>query len=179
MEHFLKTFPNDFIRDFFGIVKETYNDNELTIDFDVVIKWLDVRKDNIKRLLSINFEKKKDFKIQKVLNGTNGAYSVEKIFITPDCFKGLCMLSQTPKAKDIRQYYLTVEKLIKKYYQIIQDNLYKQIGLLKYNQKPKINKQGGIIYILPAQYKKYQKTNIYISKFDIFYIEPDAQSQGH
>ena len=44
-----------------------------------------------------------------------------------------------------------MEKLIRRYYEKIQESLYKKIGLLKFNQKPKVNIQGGLLYILPAQ----------------------------
>ena len=44
-----------------------------------------------------------------------------------------------------------MEKLIRRYYEKIQESLYKKIGLLKFNQKLKVNIQGGLLYILPAQ----------------------------
>lgn len=54
MEIFLKKFsdvPDEFITDFFNIANELYYDNVLSINFDIVVKWLDVRKDHLKRLL--------------------------------------------------------------------------------------------------------------------------------
>jgi len=45
---------------------------------------------------------------------------------------------------------LTIEKLIRKYNENIEKYLYEEIGLLKHNQKPKINIKGGIIYIFSA-----------------------------
>jgi hypothetical protein len=36
------------MKDFFIIAKEEYSDNELIIDFDIMCKWLNVRKDNLK-----------------------------------------------------------------------------------------------------------------------------------
>lgn len=38
-----------------------------------------------------------------------------------------------PRAKGIRKYYLSVEKLIRKYYKKIRDDLYKEIDI-KNNQ---------------------------------------------
>ena len=60
------------------------------------------------------------------------------------------MLSQTNKAKQVRKYFLEVERLIKRYNQEIKNELYKEIGLLSTNQKPKTKIVGGVIYILLA-----------------------------
>lgn len=60
------------------------------------------------------------------------------------------MISQTKKAKEVRRYYLSLERLVKKYFILIQDRLNSQIGLLKTNQKPKVNVKGGVIYVVKA-----------------------------
>jgi phage anti-repressor protein len=145
--------PNGFVEDFFTIVDETYGDDELVIDFDIIVKWLKVRIDNLKRLLIHNFEEKYDYQIFFVKTKNkkgNGAHNIGKIKLTPDCFKELCMISQTLKAKEVRKYYLSIEKLVRKYHKYIEEKLNKQLGLLKTNQKPKINKKGGVIYIIKA-----------------------------
>lgn len=118
-----------------------------------MIKWLGVRKNNLKRLLVRYFLENYDYiieKIKKKNNGGNGTNYYDDIWITPDCFKELCMLSQTPKAKQVRLYYLSLEKLIRKYYNYIGEKLYRKIGLLEKNQKPKINIKGGVIYFFEA-----------------------------
>jgi hypothetical protein len=43
-----------------------------------------------------------------------------------------------------------MEKLIKRYFETIKEEVYKKVGILEKNQKPKINIDGGIIYILKA-----------------------------
>ena len=154
MIKFIKTFsdvPNGFIEDFFDISKEEYYADEFAIDLKIVANWLEVRKDSLKTILITNFEKNYDYVIEmeKKFHRT-GATLKENIFLTPDTFKELCMLSQTKKAKEVRRYYLSIEKLIKKYYTEIQDKLYSEIDMLKINQKPKINIKGGVIYILEA-----------------------------
>lgn len=68
MEDFIKRYsdvPIGFIDDFFNIAKIEYNHNELIINFDIVVKWLDVRKENLKRLLVGNFENNYDYVITK------------------------------------------------------------------------------------------------------------------
>jgi phage anti-repressor protein len=156
MEQFLKQFstiPHDFISDFYIIVKEEYTDNEIIINFENVCKWLNVRKDNLKNKLISNFEKNYDYTIEKIkkaqINST-GTTIYEKILITPNCMKELCMISQTAKAKEVRKYFIEMEKLIKRYFETIKEEMYKKIGLLETNQKPKSNIKGGIIYILKA-----------------------------
>jgi hypothetical protein len=52
MDKFLKKYSNipiEFIDDFYSIVKEEYNNNEIIINFDIIVKWLNVRKDNLKK----------------------------------------------------------------------------------------------------------------------------------
>jgi phage anti-repressor protein len=156
MEQFLKQFstiPHDFISDFYIIVKEEYTDNEIIINFENVCKWLNVRKDNLKNKLISNFEKNYDYTIEKIkkaqINST-GTTIYEKILITPNCMKELCMISQTAKAKEVRKYFIEMEKLIKRYFETIKEEMYKKIGLLETNQKPKSDIKGGIIYILKA-----------------------------
>lgn len=156
MEKFVQKYsdvPNKFIKDFFNISKEHYNDNDFIINFKNVVKWLNVRKDHLKRLLISKFEKDYDYIIEekKVINKKGkGANYVEIIKLTPDCFKELCMISQTDKAKQVRKYYLSVEKLMKKYHKYIEEKLLKQIGVLKKNQKSDINIKGGVIYVIKA-----------------------------
>lgn len=70
MEKFIKQFsnvPNEFVTDFFNISKEEYNDNDFSIDFEKVVKWLSVLKGNLKTLLINNFEEKYDYTIKTVI----------------------------------------------------------------------------------------------------------------
>lgn len=156
MENFLKEFsivPNEFINDFFKIAPEEYYDNKPIINFDKIVKWLNVQKGHLKRLLVKHFDNNYDYiiEVEKVKNKNGyGANYVENIFLTPDCFKELCMISQTKKAKLVRYYYLSLEKLIKKYHSYIKEKLYEKINLLENNQKPKINIRGGVIYFFRA-----------------------------
>ena len=89
MEKFLKTYsnvPNGFIEDFFNISKESYDDNDLVISFDNVVRWLNVRKDSIKRLLIKYFVAGLDYITNKKIkyNDNRGASYIDEIYITPD-----------------------------------------------------------------------------------------------
>jgi hypothetical protein len=57
------------------------------------------------------------------------------------------MLSQTKKAKDVRKYFLEMEKLVRQFHKEIQKKILKQVGKLKTNQKGKINAVGGYVYV--------------------------------
>ena len=154
MEAFINKYsdvPKGFIKDFFNISKESYNDNEIIIDFDKVVKWLKVKKFHLKRLLVSKFEENYDYTIEKInIKRNKGGTQKELIYITPDTFKHICMLSQTAKAKQVRKYYLSIEKLVRKYHIHIENKLYKELGLIKKNQKPKYKIKGGVVYILRA-----------------------------
>ena len=116
-------------------------------------EWLETRKDHLKELLIKKFEKNYDYnetKITKTSNKTKSNNYIE-ILITPQCFKELCMISQTKKAKEVRKYFLEMEKLIKRYYTLIKESIEKEIGILKDNQKPKVNINEGVIYVIEAQ----------------------------
>ena len=71
--------------------------------------------------------------------------------LTPDCFKELCMISQTEKAKGVRKYYIVAEGLLRDHFEKIINDLNKELGLIKNNNKNKIDVIGGHIYILQAQ----------------------------
>jgi phage anti-repressor protein len=105
------------------------------------------KKSNLKKKLTDDFIENIDYNIER----KSGATHVEIIKITPDCFKHLCMMSQTKKAKEVRLYFLNIEKIIRQYHQEIQNKMEKKLALVKYNQKPKV-KFGikGKVYVFQA-----------------------------
>jgi hypothetical protein len=99
-----------------------------------------------KILLNGNFEEESDYKIMRnktyaqyldefkdtnasIFNNSNlpqpvtgpAARSKTHLIVMPDAFRSLCMMINTDKGKQIRKYYITLEKLIKAY------NLYQTI----------------------------------------------------
>ena len=78
-----------FLYDFFNIAGEKYGDNVISINFNIIVKWLEVEKQNLKRILVTNFKKDIDYTEDKIKvknkNG-KGANYVSKILVTPDCF---------------------------------------------------------------------------------------------
>jgi phage anti-repressor protein len=145
--------PKKFLEDFFNLGGNNYGDTYKNIDFDDIVKWLDINKSNLKRLLVTNFKIMDDYTEEKILvkNKNRGANYVSKIMLTPDCFKELCMLSQTEKAKGVRKYYIVAEGLLRDHFEQIINDLNKELGLIKKNIKNPTQIIGGHIYILKAQ----------------------------
>jgi len=51
----------------------------------------------------------------------NGGQNKETILLTVDCFKQFCFLAATPKAKEIRTYYIKMENVMHEYYRNLQN----------------------------------------------------------
>ena len=151
MENFIKkhtTLPEKFIKDFYFITSKSYGEKNISIDFDIVAEWLETRKDNLKQILIKNFEKELDYTEEKTTKKLDKKINITEIKITPSCFKELCMISQTTKAKKVRKYFLEIEKIVKKYYDAIQEKLNEELGLLRNNQKPKLKKKKEELFML-------------------------------
>jgi len=144
--------PKKFLQDFFNLGGDSYGDTFKNINFDDIVEWLDVQKNHLKRLLTNNFVILDDYTEEQILvkNKKRGANYVSKIMLTPDCFKELCMLSQTEKAKGIRKYYIVAEGLLRDHFEQIINELNKELGLIKNNLKKPKEIIGGHVYILKA-----------------------------
>jgi hypothetical protein len=154
LQDFLKKYSsisNTFINDFFSLYTINSNDNDLIINFDNLVNWLQMRKDNLKKTLIDSYIKNVDYKIKKIKSNTAGKPK-EEILITADCCKRLCMLSKTNKAEEVRTYFIEIEKLMNKYKNYIIESLDKKIGILENNQKPIPNDKNGIIYVLKTDH---------------------------
>ncbi len=85
------------------------------IGFDDAWKWIGyTRKDNAKRKLTSNFTKDVDYQsiTHKEKLGT-GATHREIVKLTVDCFKSFCMMAETEKGREVRQYFLKCERIAK------------------------------------------------------------------
>jgi phage anti-repressor protein len=144
--------PPKFIDDFYSIAKESYIDTKPIIKFEIVYKWLETDKYALKQILIANFTENIDYTLEKikVKNKNRGSNYVDHILITPDCFKEICMISFTKKAKEVRLFYLELEKFVKKYNEDFKEALKNNVETLRENQKPKIDIKGGVIYIIEA-----------------------------
>lgn len=86
---------------------------EYPVDFDDV--WQTVgytRKDNAKRsLLSSGYVAGEDFWVfLKNEENPEGGRPEEKIYLTVDCFKAFCMLTRSEQGREVRKYFIEVER---------------------------------------------------------------------
>lgn len=147
---FLKKYSNisnKFIDDFFGLY-DVNNKNIFIIDLENVVKWLNTKKGKIKETLINSYKINIDYIINKIDNNGKRGAPKEQILLSIQCFKLICMQSKTEKSLEVRKYFLSLEELIDKYKDYIIEGLNDKIKKLENNQKPKINEEKGIIYIL-------------------------------
>jgi phage anti-repressor protein len=88
------------------------------VDFDDAWVWVyESRKDSAKRALTKNFVEDVDYVtlLHKDVEqtSTRGGHNAEKIYLTVDCFKEFCMMAGTDRGKQVRRYYLDIEKRFK------------------------------------------------------------------
>ena len=86
-----------------NIIKINLNtNNNFIIDFDDVVKYLDVAKFSMKRTLVDTYKKNIDYNIT-IIKSNNKGRPKEQIMISFICFKNLCIFSKTNKANYIRK----------------------------------------------------------------------------
>jgi len=104
---------------FLAVHKKTVkNDCKFPICFASAAKWIGfTRKDNAKTHLLANFVEHEDFEFSfNKCEENRGAPKArmgrppEKIFISVDTFKHMCLLAGTRRAKTVRLYYLQLER---------------------------------------------------------------------
>jgi phage anti-repressor protein/predicted GIY-YIG superfamily endonuclease len=151
LQEYLKKFSsisNIFIDDFFSLYNENTDDNDFVIDIDIISKWLILRKDAIKKTLSESYRKNIDYKVS-IVKGVSAGRPSESIYLTPDCFKRICMLTKSAKGEEVRSYYIQLEKHIDKYKDNIINDLRSRVKVLERNMKPlEISKHEGVVYVL-------------------------------
>lgn len=105
-----------------------YKPTEFVIDLHKAYEWMGfTRVDNVKRMLIKTFEENVDYCVTnscdvlplnseeqnsyKNVGENRGGHNKEIILMTTECFKQLCMISQTEKSKNIRKYYVKMERI--------------------------------------------------------------------
>ena len=156
--------------------KWIYLDNEL-------ILWMEYRdikigKEKIIKFLNREFEEGEDYKIlnnnefelnafcsagavkQNKNEEKRGAHNKQYIVTSPDCFKELCMHIGTSKSKEIKKYYITLEKIFKFYLEY--QNLY-QSNLLENKDKEIKNIKSKLVDLSHTVFDfKELKKNTYL-----------------
>jgi hypothetical protein len=178
---FLKKYSvinDEFIDDYHTFFDEKADELMCTINLYDIAKWLDIKEEKLKKLLTNNFIKEIDYIIDKK--------NINNILLSPKCSKLLCMMSESKKANLIRTYHTDLEKLIIKYKEEIVNDLDKQMNI-KNSSKEMFENEKGLIYILKVRdglYKlKYisenkNKTKKYKLPI-VFIFKIDYNIEGH
>jgi superfamily II DNA or RNA helicase/phage anti-repressor protein len=111
------TISNQFLDDFYKIFNHsTINSNEININLDDVIKWLQIQKHGAKTTLLKTYKKDIDYEIKKIHKPKGkGGQKREIITITVNCFKKICQLTRSKRGNEVREYFIQVESLLNKY----------------------------------------------------------------
>ena len=144
---------NYFLKEFTLFFNEETLSTDKIIELDNVAKWLNARKDHLKSTLISTYIKDIDYTIERIKKDKSkgpGGELKEKILITPEAFKHICMLTKTPKGKIVRNYFIQLEVLINKYQSYIVKALNDKIKILENNQKTIPDKKTGVIYVIKA-----------------------------
>jgi len=120
------------------------------------------RKDHLKEILVDKknyFTEGEDYIITKVILDTgNGRSRRHDITITPSCMKELAMMCHNERGKQVRRYFLELERIVRIYNHDLKQAMKKKIEKLERNQKSceqiensKINnKKEGVVYVFEA-----------------------------
>lgn len=151
-QDFLKkysTIPNEFIDDFYKLFhNKDIHSHEKIIDLEIIAKWLGTHKHKLKKTLLQSYQKNIDYIIKKTpKTKSKGGQNREIILVTIDCFKMICQSTKSVKGKEVRRYFIEVEKLMDKYKNYIIEGLEQKIETIEKGKKPKINPKKGVIYV--------------------------------
>ena len=164
LTEFLKKYSlidDNFINDFYSFYDEGKNEYDFTINLELICTWLNVRKDQAKRLLESNFLINQDY-IEFKQSGLKGKgnNNTKNIVLTYNCAKLLSMISKCEKSSIIRNYYIELEKLLITYKDNIVNDLNNQLGI-KTTNKEIIDKNNktGLLYVLKVEDEVYKIGN--------------------
>ena len=123
-----------FVKDFYNIIKEDYIEryNEFLIDFEILRIWLEIKNKRIfSDTIKKSYKKNIDYKIIKEKKSEgSGGHNLEKILLTPESAKKLCLSTKSKKGPLVQQYFLDLEVALYKYKNYIIDGLSKKIKQL-------------------------------------------------
>jgi phage anti-repressor protein len=142
------TIPHDFVDDFYTVLDTNINvPTAFPIDLDVLVKWLGVRKYNIVSTLKESYKLGDDYIIEHPHQIGNpkrgkGGHNKQKVMLTIDTFKRLCMRSKTKKSEEVRTYFIELDNFVTMYKTDILNGL-----LTKLNKKRKTKDGEGFIYV--------------------------------
>jgi phage anti-repressor protein/predicted GIY-YIG superfamily endonuclease len=144
-----------FIDEFLSMYTVSSRPTDFVVDLDVAARWLATSKENLKKTLVKSYSLGMDYDVRTAEESReHGKGRLMRVTMTADCFKTLCMQSRTPKAAEVRAYFLAVEAALFRYRVEIADAMSARIGVLERNQRPAVARLKvsgeGVIYVIRA-----------------------------
>ncbi len=137
--------------------------NSFIINYELLLKWLDIKsKKTFVETINNSYKKNIDYIIKKNNIIKHGGSNKKIYILTSDAAKRYCLMTKSKKGDDIRHYFIEIEKALFKYQHYIIKGLEDKINKLEGNsrttcmssiedcQKPKINPEKGVIYVFRA-----------------------------
>lgn len=145
-------------------------DKDYVIDLDFALKHIEYNKKyGAKRTLINHFCRDVNYTIHTEKNQIipgNGGRPTERILMTPNTFKDLCMRANTEKAKRIRTYYIKMESIMFKY---IKESLENTSACLEKTNASLADAQATI-KILEAELSKIKPGKKIYDKAECVYV---------
>lgn len=147
--------PNKFIDEFLSMYNPDTIQTDFAINLDSVAKWLSCTKGGLVGTLTNSYTQNIDYTISKARKNLKyGGNHYQLIMITPDCFKRLCMRSNSKRAEEVRTYFIQLESLLVKYKSFIIEGMRKEQKEYEKALRPRSKEDhAGYIYVLKASPK--------------------------
>jgi phage anti-repressor protein len=150
-----------FVDDFFALADPASSKKTFAVDAEAAARWLKMTKGNLMRALRrYGFAEGKDYSDTVERPAAHekrpNRRPIHNILMTTECFKGVCMMLNTPKSKEVRGYFIAAEETLLRYREELEAGLRQRILELERNQRgPGAARrlQGaapGVIYIVRA-----------------------------
>jgi phage anti-repressor protein len=149
--------PEGFIDELFDMYDVTTSQTDFAIRMSLVAKWLSSSKRVLTRTLRSSYTENVDYKkirpTDKYYKTSAKVNNFVEYFLTPDCFKRLCMMSRSKNAEMVRTYFLAVEKAFYQYRNETEEGMRQTIERLERNQKGIVNNDSpGVVYLKRASH---------------------------
>lgn len=141
--------PNKFIDEFLSMYNPDTIQTDFAINLDSVAKWLSCTKGGLVGTLTKSYTQNIDYTISKARKNLKyGGNNYQLVMITPDCFKRLCMRSNSKRAEEVRTYFIQLESLLVKYKSFIIEGMRKEQEEYEKALRPRSKEDhAGYIYV--------------------------------
>jgi phage anti-repressor protein len=144
--------PRDFIDDFFSLYDpKKLIENPYIIDLDKLAKWLVVEKKRLLSTLRASYKEGTHYVKVKGPPPKGSSNRYQRVMITPETMKRMCMRSKSEKSETVRTYFIEIEQFILHYNDEIVDGLMRSIHEDARKNLAQRTKDGpGSVYVLRA-----------------------------